>query len=89
MIVTNSPAQQIDTIAWQYIAGADPGFFLGGGGGTHPLHPPPRSAPALSKHRNQLLSDYMYHEKKDKSAPFMDDLENVYNSLHTCCLNIS
>ena len=33
MIVTNSPAQQIDTIAWQYIAGADPGFFLGGGGG--------------------------------------------------------
>ena len=32
MIVTNSPAQQIDTIAWQYIAGADPGFFLGGGG---------------------------------------------------------
>ena len=30
MIVTNSPAQQIDTIAWQYIAGADPGFFLGG-----------------------------------------------------------
>ena len=35
MIVTNSPAQQIDTIAWQYIAGADPGFFLGGGGGVH------------------------------------------------------
>ena len=37
MIVTNSPAQQIDTIAWQYIAGADPGFFLGGGGYTRLL----------------------------------------------------
>ena len=62
MIVTNSPAQQIDTIT---------------------------SDSTLSKHHNQQLSDYMYHEKKDKSAHFIDDLENVYNSLHTCCLNIS
>ena len=31
-------------------ARADPGFFLevgGGGGRAHPLHPPPRSAPAM------------------------------------------
>ena len=33
-----------------HVPGADPGFFLGHvRGGAHPLHPPPRSAPAYKK----------------------------------------
>ena len=45
-------------LVFVYVPGVDPGFFLVGGalggGGVHPLHPPPRAAPAYNNESKKI-----------------------------------